>query len=140
MSSFIPRTLLLSALVVPAAAASLAIYLYDHPLPASRSHTIRESNTLSPSTSKSPTIKRINPRNHQALVDSRTISLPQIDIKDLSDEEILARFTKGFFNGWIIAPERFLVGVVELLGSTVLPVGFTGNLYMLQGSIRTHTE
>lgn len=125
MPSFVSSRLLLSTLAVPVGAAFLTAYLYNHPLPASRSRTIQETNTLSPSTLKSPTIKRINPRNYQALTDTRTIFLPQTDIKDLTDEEILARFTKGFYNGWIITPERLVMGMVEFFGSTVLPVGFT---------------
>jgi len=127
MPSLISRRLL-STLAVPAAAILLTAYLYDYPLPASISRTIRETNALSSSTIKSPTIKHLNPRNHQALEDTRTIFLSKVDVKDLRDEEILARFTKGFFNGWIIAPERFVMGVFELLGSVIVQVGFTGKL------------
>jgi hypothetical protein len=45
-----------------------------------------------------------NPNKHIAINDSRriTIKLPG----PLSDEEILARYVKGFFGGWWFGPER----------------------------------
>ena len=126
MSSFVFSRRLLYSLAVPSTAICLAAYFYNHPLPASRSRNIRETDALSPSTLVSPAIKLINPRNNQALVNTITIALSETDVEGLSDEEILARFTKGFFNGWIIFPERLVMGLFELFGSTVIPVSFTG--------------
>lgn len=44
---------------------------------------------------------------------------------DLTDEEILARFLKGFFGGWSFLPERTLFGALKLVGKSFIPVGFT---------------
>ncbi|GME43725.1 hypothetical protein NCS57_00863800 [Neofusicoccum parvum] len=52
----------------------------------------------------------VNPHGHPAIPSSRSISLSAFPIaKDLSDEQILARFVKGFFGGWVIGPERTIL-------------------------------
>lgn len=52
----------------------------------------------------------INPQRYQALSDtwSIRIRLPPSK-KHYSDEQILATFVKGFFGGWVFAPEGALL-------------------------------
>src|ERR1700709_710246 len=99
-----PRIFLLGALAIPATSLFLTSYLYNHPLSASKSRTITSTNSLSKSCAASPSLQIINPRNHQTVQDTRSIFLSKQEIGELSDEEILARFTKGFFGGWIFLP------------------------------------
>jgi len=39
---------------------------------------------------------------------------------------VLARFTHGFFNGWIFTPEQTLISFLGLFGQKFVPVGFSG--------------
>jgi hypothetical protein len=65
---------------------------------------ISSSDQVPPEFKKSKAAEITNPNKHIALDDTRriTIKLPG----PLSDEEILARFVKGFFGGWWFSPER----------------------------------
>ncbi|KAH8889098.1 hypothetical protein GQ53DRAFT_843162 [Thozetella sp. PMI_491] len=50
-----------------------------------------------------------NPRKTPTNQDSYSLRIPAWRLRPgLSDEEILARFTKGFFGRWIFTPERWL--------------------------------
>lgn len=44
----------------------------------------------------------------------------------MGDEEILARVLKGFFGGWIFAPEKGLITVLGWAGRKLVSVGFEG--------------
>lgn len=120
-----PR-ILLAALAVPAATLFLTSYLYNHPLPASKSQSIVLGDTLPRSCSSSATYKIVNPRCHQGLTDTRAIFLSAQEIGQLSDEEILARFTKGYFGGWIFTPELTFFKVFQLFRKQLFPVDFSG--------------
>jgi hypothetical protein len=52
----------------------------------------------------------VNPRRYKALSDTRSIllRLPS-SRRQYSDEQILATFVKGFFGGWVFAPEGILL-------------------------------
>ena len=131
MSSLITRRhfLLLSAISIPAGAIFLKTYLHNNPLSASRTRTITTADILSSTTTLSPSLKIVNPKSHIGLEDSRYIHLSAKEIGQLSDEEILARYLKGFFGGWIFTPERGLIAFLEGVGSKFIPVGFKG-LYL----------
>ncbi|GFG16533.1 hypothetical protein IFM5058_08005 [Aspergillus udagawae] len=63
----------------------------------------------------SPTMALANPRGMPVYGDSYTIRIPLRDLKPgISDEEILARFSKGFFGGWVFAPEWWALRVTGL--------------------------
>jgi hypothetical protein len=61
---------------------------------------------------KSLASKITNPKNHPPNHDTRhlTIRVP----KSLSDEEILARFVKGFFGGYVFGPERNILRATRI--------------------------
>ena len=120
------RFFLLSTLTIPATALLIKAYLRNNPLLASRTRTITTADTLTTTTTLSPSIKIVNPKDHIAIGDSRHIYLSAKDIGKLSDEEILARFLKGFFGGWIFTPERGLIGFLKGVGLKFVPVGFSG--------------
>lgn len=49
----------------------------------------------------------IDPRNGSIVFDTRSIDVPiPAHRRDISDQELLARFTKGFFCGAVLRPER----------------------------------
>lgn len=57
----------------------------------------------------------VNPRRHKALSDTRSILLRLPPSKrQYSDEQILATFVKGFFGGWVFAPEGALLSAFHL--------------------------
>jgi hypothetical protein len=126
-SSLRHKFLLLSAISIPASAILLRVYLQDHPLAASKTRTITTTETLSPTSALSSSIHNtVNPRNHIGTEDSRLIHLSKDEIRNLSDEEILERFLKGFFGGWIFTPERTLIASLNRIGRDFIPVGFSG--------------
>jgi hypothetical protein len=71
-------------------------------------------------------VPHLNPRNHVSATDSRLITLSKTEIGNLTDEEILSRFLKGFFNGYIFLPEKGIISLFRLFGRKMVPVGFTG--------------
>jgi hypothetical protein len=127
-----PRPLLLFttlSLALPAAGALLlSTYLYNYPLSASKSRTIKTSSSLSPTSSSAPSLKIINPRAYpqNSSTDSCLITLSKSEVRNLTDEEILARFLGGFFGGWIFMPEKGIISLFRLFGRPMIAVGFTG--------------
>lgn len=122
-----PNRLLLSALALPPGAALLlTTYLHNHPLPSSYSRRIKALNILSPASHASHSNAILNPRSHQRITDTRFILLHPHEVSTLSDEAILARFTKGFLGRWVFFPERCVMGLWEAFGARVVETGFTG--------------
>jgi hypothetical protein len=51
----------------------------------------------------------VNPRNFKTAQDSLTLRIPERRLPPtITDEEILARFSKGFFGGWVFWPEKMI--------------------------------
>jgi hypothetical protein len=121
-----PRPLLLlTTLALPTTALLLTTYLYN-PL-SKKTLTIRTSETLSPTASTSRSLHQIiNPRHHISATDSRLITLSKTEIGNLTDEEILSRFLRGFFGGWVFWPERGVISVFGMLGRKMIAVRFSG--------------
>ncbi|KAH9864456.1 hypothetical protein J1614_010390 [Plenodomus biglobosus] len=67
------------------------------------------------SLSQGPALAIVNPNQHIPIHDSRQTTL-QVPLT-LSHQEILARFTKGFFGGHVFAPER---SILRLLHKEIL--------------------
>lgn len=63
----------------------------------------------------------MNPHNYFSTQDSRSIAVRRRE--GVSNEQLLARFVKGFFGGRVLAPERI---VLSGLGRDL--VGFEGKL------------
>jgi hypothetical protein len=120
------KLVLLSTLTIPAIAVSLRAYLIDHPLPSSRTRTIKTQATLSPSCVPSASLGIVNPKHHQTWTDSFSIKLSRREIGTASDEELLARFTKGFFGGWTFVAENNILMFLHAFGRQLVPVGFSG--------------
>jgi hypothetical protein len=115
---------------LPAAGALLlTAYLYNAPLSRSKTRTIQISEHLTSSTLSSHSLNSIvNPRHHKLIPDSRSIILSKVEIRSLSDEEILARLLKGFFGGWIFAPEMTLIATLRGMGLKFIPAGYSSML------------
>ena len=71
----------------------------------------------------SSSVSLINPRHHRIATDQVSLRLPTISFSGLSDEAVLALFTKGFFGGWVFSIERW---IMKMGGWRILPVGYTG--------------
>lgn len=57
----------------------------------------------------------LNPRKQNLFQHRITIDIPASRLKPgLDNDEILARFTQGFFGGWIFSPERWFFNLTRL--------------------------
>jgi hypothetical protein len=112
--------------LIPVLLSATTIYLNQRLLPASKTRTIEIFPTLSPSVSSSHSLRIVNPKNHAIFCDSRSITLSRKEVGSLTDEEILARFVKGFFGGWAFMPERYLIGGLGMLGRKLVFMSFEG--------------
>jgi len=122
------------SITVPATGILIATYLYNRPLGLPKSRTI--STTYDPSSSFSifpRSLEIVNPRNHQARFDTRSITLLKSEFarkesdksKYISDEEILASFVKGFFGGWSFTPERGMLAMLRNMGRKFIEAKFS---------------
>jgi len=68
---------------------------------------IISSDRISDSLAQSKAVKIVNPYDHVPIHDTRNITIRVAET--LSDEEILARFVKGFFGGHVLGLERGLL-------------------------------
>lgn len=66
--------------------------------------------------SDSAAVAILNPLQQDLYQHRITIEIPAIRLKSagLDNDEILARFTQGFFGGWIFSPERWFFQVTGL--------------------------
>lgn len=95
------------------AAVPISYYTYHYVLPpfnptSLRARQFREGRYFPKSFEKSYTLTRlVNPRGHleNSMTDSRSVLLSNNEVKNLRDEQILAKFTAGFFGGWAFLPE-----------------------------------
>lgn len=77
---------------------SISVY-HDIPESFASSHTIRNL---------------VNPNNYPLALDSRSVTIRGSELSQLSDEVLLARFVKGFFGGWVFAPERYALKALNI--------------------------
>ncbi|KAI1421254.1 hypothetical protein F5Y12DRAFT_38443 [Xylaria sp. FL1777] len=76
-------------------------------------HQSRHDQRASPTHGESFTLSVVAPKNHRGIQENYSLSIPSRRFKSgVSDEEILARFTKGFFCGPAFTPERWLLSIV----------------------------
>ncbi|KAJ3577843.1 hypothetical protein NPX13_g2726 [Xylaria arbuscula] len=81
----------------------LPFYRAHHELKASRGHV----NSFS--------ISIVAPKQHHGIQENYSFSIPVKRFKGaVSDEEILARFTRGFFSGFAFTPERWLLSLAPI--------------------------
>lgn len=74
----------------------------------------------------SSSFKLVNPRNHVTNTDKVVQVLPASAIAGLSDENVLALFSTGFFGGFIFGFERF---ILRIGGYNILPCRYTGTYF-----------
>ena len=100
------RILTFSTAVALAASSTYLFHLQNQisPVP---THQISSGRYIPDTLKQSKSALIVNPNGHIPIQDTRsiTIELP----KSVSDEQILARFVKGFFGGYILGPERSLL-------------------------------
>lgn len=116
---------------IPLLSAISVTFITNHKMKHHRSYI--ETRTISTSFVRSTTLLRsVNPKHYirNGLVDTRTIEISNDNIQRLSDEEILARFSKGFFGGWAFFPERTGLWILKMLFGWDLKSSFTGKSYI----------
>jgi hypothetical protein len=126
------RLILISTILIPTSFVLARTYIYFSPS-AKLSPRLAEpiaittTLTLTPTTASSLTHRIINPKNHKSsTADSYTATIPGALVAHLSDQEILARFFHGYFNGWSFVPEWCLLGTLGFFGRILIPVEYTG--------------
>jgi hypothetical protein len=117
--------------LIPVLLSATTIYLNHRLLPASKTKSIKIFTALSPSIASSYSLRIVNPKNHAIFSDSRSITLSKKEVGSLTDEEILARFVRGFFEGWVFTPERWLIGGLGMLGRKLVFMSFEGESYRI---------
>jgi hypothetical protein len=65
----------------------------------------------------------VNPRHHVPGTDTVSQTFPESAVAGLSDEQVLALFSRGFFGGFIFGIERT---VLRMGGWRLLPARYTG--------------
>lgn len=119
--------LTVSALAAAAASAAYAGTVYSETRRVN-SQRMTCQNTVPDSLRNSKSVNEIvDPRGYSTSFDTRSLS---IEIpphrRNVSDEELLSRFTKAFFGGAVIRPERF---VLQKLRPNF--VNFSGNIFKI---------
>lgn len=128
------RPSLLVTLSIPITGILIATYLHNRPLPLHKNRKLSTTYELSPSLKTFPrSLEIVNPRSHRWITDSCSITLLKSDItkcgdekKEVGDEEIMARFVRGFFGGWSFTPERGLIAALKSMGRKFIEAKFSG--------------
>lgn len=106
------KAILAASTLIALAATSLyhlrQIQLAIQPIPLAQ---ITSTPSVPASLSQGPALAIVNPNQHIPIHDSRQTTL-QVPLA-LSHQQILARFTKGFFGGHVFAPERSILRLVH---------------------------
>ena len=133
MPNYLSPTVLTSlAIGIPALYISYTATRLYRPSPTLGLSPITSSTTIPSSFATSTTVtKLINPEEFRSWDDSRSVTLKLSGkAKEWSDEQILARFTRGFFGGWVFGPERAVLrmaGVAWGVGLVSFPLQRTVN-------------
>lgn len=95
-------------------------------------HSLRHSRftlPVEPEFLQSSSFNYINPRHHVVATDDIVQHLPAATsawLDGLSDEQVLALFTHGFFAGPVFGPERFILSTLEGWNLLPIPARYTG--------------
>lgn len=90
------------------------IYLYNNLTAPSRNYHFSYSAT--PGHERSLALTLLNPREYRTEQDRFSVCLAGGAAARLSEGEIVARFTRGFFGGWVFSPERWIFGMTGFSG------------------------
>lgn len=91
----------------------LSIYLY-HLTGPSRNYLF--SHRASPGHDRSLALTLLNPKGYRTEQDRFSVCLEGAAVAGLSEGEIVARFTRGFFGGWVFTPERWIFTLMRYSG------------------------
>ena len=95
-------------------------------------HSLRHSRStlpVEPEYLQSSSFNLVNPRHHIVATDDVTqqfSSTTSASLDVLSDEQVLALFTHGFFAGPVFGPERLILSSLDRLNIPLLPTKYTG--------------
>lgn len=105
------RPFLLTTLIAPATAVGLYAFIINRRIASVKRSLITSSESIPDSFSSSHSVRAVvNPNHHVSLKDTRGLTITLSDQNaSLSDEQVLARFLKGFFGGYVFAPEAFIL-------------------------------
>lgn len=84
------------------------------------------TNPVSPEFLSSSSFKFVNPRHHVVATDKVAQRFPAAAVSGLSDEQVLALFSRGFFSGFVFGFERL---ILRIGGYNILPARYTGEPY-----------
>lgn len=102
-----PRTML-----TVASGSAFLLFLADRYLPSRNARNIPQA---AHGHETSVAVNILNPRKQKLFQHRVTIEIPAARLKPgLGNDEILARFTRGFFGGWIFSPERWFFQLTGL--------------------------
>lgn len=91
---------------------ALLILLYDRYRPSRNAQDLPNA-TVGHETSYAMSI--MNPRHQRVHQHKLTLKIPAARLRrGITDSEVLALFTKGFFGGWVFTPERWLFRLTRL--------------------------
>lgn len=89
----------------------LSTFFYNLTKP---SRTYEFTYSATPGHEESLAFTFLNPNKYPTEQDCFSLRIPKHDLRaGTSDEEILARFTRGFFGGWIFTPERWFFSLTR---------------------------
>lgn len=91
---------------------AILVFLLNRYLPSRNARNLPRA-THGHETSAAVTI--LNPQKKDLFQHRITVDIPAARLKaGLGNDEILARFTQGFFGGWIFTPERWFFHITRL--------------------------
>lgn len=99
-------------MLTAASGPALVLFLVERYLPSRNARNIPQA---APGHEASAAVNILNPQKQKLFQHRITIEIPAARLKPgLGNEEILARFTQGFFGGWIFSPERWFFQLTRL--------------------------
>lgn len=76
-------------------------------------------------------ISVVTPKQHRGVQENYSLLIPAKRFpSNVSDEEILARFTKGFFSGLAFTPERWILSTIPFRLTDMLGQIYTSHIYI----------
>ncbi|KAJ8127875.1 hypothetical protein O1611_g5762 [Lasiodiplodia mahajangana] len=104
-------------------------------------HRARHEKEASPTHRDSFATSVVTQNRHRGSQENYSLLIPATRLKnDASDEEILARFTKGFFTGLAFTPERWLLSAIPFPITDILGICAPYNMNIITLKSNTHNH